>query len=376
MQIDGVDCPTPCNVDRAAGSSVRVTVPTSVSPSDGVRQDLAALSDGGSADHSYTITADLQTLTASYTTSYRLSTGSDPANGAAFQFSPASPDGFYPDGSQVTVTATANDGFKFRRWGGDLSGTLAVGTLTMSGKRAVLALLDKVPYIAPAGVTNAAGVTPTTSVAPGSLIAIQGQSLAPDTVQGRVNPLAQTLDGVTVTIQDQLLPLVSVSPQTVIAQLPSTLALGDYTLQVHSVGQPDVNGTFTAARNAPGLFSNAANGVNYALANHADGTPVTTDSPAAVGETITVFGTGFGPYASTVVDGFFPFNPPPLVADAVDVLVAGQVQTPTTAMAAAGMTGIVAVSLPITAALPSGTNAELKVRVNGVESNVVLLPLQ
>lgn len=376
VQIDGADCIAPCTVDRQNGASIRLTAPTSIQVSDQIRMDLTSWSDGGAADHPFLLAADLQTVTANYATSYRLSTASDPANGALLNADPPSPDGFYPSGTTVAVSANNNPGFKFRRWAGDLTGTYASGFLALTGPRSVTALMDRAPYIAPAGVQNAAAATSDGTVAPGSLIAITGESLAPDTVQGRANPLAQTLDNLTVTLGNQLLSLVSVSPQQIVAQLPSNLAEGDYTLQVHSQGQPDVSGSFTVARNAPGLFSSTVDGQSFLVANHADGTPVTPASPAVRGETITILGAGFGPYASPVIDGFYPQAPAPALVDPVNVLAGDQLLQPVWSGAAGGQTGMVAIQLLIGDPLPSATNVTLQMRVNGKLTNTVLLPLQ
>jgi uncharacterized protein (TIGR03437 family) len=295
-----------------------------------------------------------------------------------FQFDPQTPDSFYPANSQVTVTAANQPGFKFRRWAGDLTGTYASGFLAMTAPHAVTALMDRVPYIAPTGIQNAAGSGPDAVVAPGSLIAISGQSLASDFFQGPSNPLAQTLGGVTVTIADRYLALVSASPQVVVAQLPSDLPVGDYTLQVHSQGQPDVSGAFTMVRNAPGVFSTAANGLTFVTATHADGTTVTPDSPAQQGETITILGTGFGPFVTPVIDGFFPVDPAPALQDSVDVLVGDQAQVmaPVWVGAASGMTGMVGLQLKIGDPIPAASMVKIQVRLNGRLSNVVQLPTQ
>ena len=154
-----------------------------------------------------------------------------------------------------------------------------------------------VPYIAPAGIMNGVGQTPSTAVAPGSIISIFGQSLASVVQVGPVNPLSQSIEGTTVTVNDSILPLLFVSPQQINAQLPSSLSDGNYTLEVQNTGQPDISGTFYggAQRSRPVLL-NYGFGSIYAMAFHADGSMVTTDSPAAGGETISLLGTGFGPY--------------------------------------------------------------------------------
>lgn len=376
VQLDGSDCQTPCTLDRVSGAQVRVTAPSSLAISDGTRLDFSGWSDAGSSDHVYTFSSDSQVLTAAYNTSYRLVASADPGNSVSYTFDPVSPDMFYPADSQVSVTAQAKPGFKFRRWDGDLTGTYRSGTLLMSSPHAVLAMMDRVPYIAPAGVHNAAGNTPDGTVAPGSLIAITGESLAPHEETGRVNPLAQTIAGVTVTIGERLLPIISVSPQQITAQVPSDLSDGDYTLQVHSEGQPDVNGSFTVARNSPGLLSASTDGISYSLALHEDATIITPDSPAAAGETVTVLGTGFGPYTSVIIDGFFPPAPPPALRDSVQLSVNGATINPSWAGAASGHTGVAAARFKVSDDLPSGSCIPLQVTVNGKTSNVVMLPIQ
>jgi uncharacterized protein (TIGR03437 family) len=245
----------------------------------------------------------------------------------------------------------------------------------MSTPQTVVAQMITVPYIAPAGVTNGVGQTPSSAVAPGSIISIFGQSLAPTVQAGPVNPLSQTVAGVTVTVNDLFLPLLFVSPQQINAQLPSSLTPGSYTLEVQPAGQSQISGTFTVAHNAPGLFFETINSVNYATAQHADGSPVTTASPAAAGETISLLGTGFGPYNGTVLDGFFPPNPPPAVADSVTLSVDG-VNPTSTSTAAPGFTGVVVTKFQVPTGLPSGTSVPVLVNINGVSSNTVMLPLK
>jgi hypothetical protein len=133
----------------------------------GTRLDFASWSDGGASDHILTENQDYAVLTASYATSNQLSATSNPRNGSAFQISPASSDMFCAQNTLVTVTAAPYPGFKFRRWTGDLAGTLPSRVIDMSAPRSVVAQMDTVPYIAPAGISNAVGQTPSSAVAPG-----------------------------------------------------------------------------------------------------------------------------------------------------------------------------------------------------------------
>ena len=376
LQVDGASCVTPCNIDRASGTQVHVTAQTQTGMGPAARLDFASWSDGGASDHTFTVNSDYSVLTASYTNSYQLSAVSQPANGISFQFSPASSDMFYAAGTQVTVTANPNNGFKFSRWTGDLNGSYPSGTVTMSTPRNVIAMTTAVPFIAPAGVSNAAGTTPSSTVAPGSLISITGQNLSPQTDVGPVNPLAQAIDGVTVTVNDYILPLLYVSPQQVNAQVPFELSDGDYTLLVHSAGQPDVSATFTVARNSPGLFGQSLNSQTYAIAFHPDGSLITPDSPAQGGETISLLGTGFGPYATPVIDGFFPPAPPPALADSVSISVGNQNPTPTWSGAAPGYAGVSMTTFQVPPTLAGSGTVQLTVGVNSANSNTVMLPIQ
>jgi uncharacterized protein (TIGR03437 family) len=323
----------------------------------------------------YTVSADYTAISANYRTSYQLNASSNPANGVTFQFSPNSSDMYFAQNTQVTVTAAPNPGFKFRRWDGALSGTYPVGIITMAAPQSIVALMDRIPYIAPAGVQNAASSTATSTVAPGSIIAIYGQSLAPTLEVGPVNPLAQTIAGVSVTVNNMILPLLFVSPGQINAQVPSELADGNYTLEIHSLGQPDVSGTFTVARNAPGLFFETVSSQQYAIAFHEDGSLITPSSPAKAGETITLLGTGLGPFKGNVVDGFFPPDPPPALADSVNISVGSHYPTTMWAGAAPGYTGLAVTKFQV----PNGTSAgtlPVTITVNGVKSNAVMLPVE
>jgi len=376
VQVDGATCQTPCNIDRTSGSQLHVTAPSTISMGTGSRLDFTGWSDGGGSDHMFTVSQDYTVLSANYKASYRLSATSDPANGVNFKFSPQSSDMFYAQNSNVTVTAQPAAGFKFRRWGGALTGTYPSGAVSMVAPQSVIAHMDKIPFIAPAGVRNAAGETPSTSVAAGSVIAIFGQSLSPSLEVGPVNPLSQSVGGISVTVDnDMMLPLLFVSSGQINAQLPLELPAGNHTIQIQALGEPEVTGTLTVARNAPGLFTQNLNSQEYAVAFHSDGSLVTPTSPAKGGETIALLGTGFGPYKGVVIDGFFPPDPPPALTDAVIVSVGNQFPHTIWAGAAPGYTGLVLVKFQLPNGLPSGSVAA-SVSVNGVKSNTVNVAVQ
>jgi uncharacterized protein (TIGR03437 family) len=380
FSIDGNGCTTPCVVNKADGSTSQVSIPSSVPNGQGSRYDFTAWSDGSTATtRTINYSQGTATLSANYQTSYQLTAAANPAKGGSFQFSPTSPDGFYASGTQVTVTAVPAAGYKFVEWSGALAGTVNPSVIPMVTPLGIVANYLAVPYIPPAGIESATGPTADGTVAAGSLISIYGQDLAPAVAIGPSNPLAQAIGGTTVTVGQYILPLVFVSPTLINAQVPWELQPGTYSLAVHNTGQPDVAAQFTVSSISPGAFTQPnAQQQPLVLALHADGTPVTFDSPAIHGEQITIYGTGFGPYDQPSVDGFPAaagqtfnlLNPMMLNTDA-----AGPVQ-PDWAGAASGMVGVAVVQLTIGNEFPPATNVNLTISVNGKNSTSLVLPLQ
>lgn len=379
VTVGGSPCTTPCILNQPAGSTVQVVAPATVSSSATSRIAFTGWSDGStSTTRTISFTGNAQAYQINYQTQWAMTSAAVPAGSATFSYSPSSPDGFFNDGTQLTVTVVPANGYKFVKWGGDLSGTYATGYLTMSTAHSVIAYTQAVPFIAPAGIMSAAGATPDGTVAPGSVITIYGNNLAPALQIGSTNPLPQSLGNITVTIGNYLLPLLFVSPTQINAQLPVELVDGSYTLLVHQTGMPDVSGSLTVSRDAPGIFtqSNSQN-VPLVLALHQDGTLVTFDSPAIHGETISIYGTGFGPYVQTTVDGFFvPATPQNSVADPVILTIGNITKTPDSALAAPGAVGLTLVQMTITDDLPTGTAVNMQVQVGAKQSTAVVLPLQ
>jgi uncharacterized protein (TIGR03437 family) len=376
VSVDGTACATPCDVVRPLGTQVRVSVPASVPQGDGTRADFTGWVGRGAGDLALTLGADAQTASATYHLMNHLSAASDPPNGASWSIQPGSQDGFYDTQTTVAVSLTTLPGYRFRRWDGDLSGTIPSGMVTMSAPRSVHALLDPIPYIAPTGMINGAGVTPQPGVAAGSVASIFGANMAASVVVGPDGAVPQTLGGATVAAGDRLLPLFFVSPNQINVQLPDDLAPGPQTVTVSSPGQPDVHASFSVVRNAPGLFPQVINEQAFAIVLHEDGTQVTGDSPAQHGELLTVYGTGLGPADHLRPEGFaVPQSPPYLLLDSVNVQVGNAVIAADKAFAMPGRVGIDAVQFRLGDDAPSGTTANLHVTINGQDSNTVLIQI-
>lgn len=381
LSVNGEECVTPCVIDRPAGTEALITALPERTISEDTRIEFSGWGDSEEAARAYTFTHDAVTMTARYQHLHRLTLLSDPEEGARFKLNPAAgPGGFFTAGVRVQLEVESNPGFKFRRLEGALSGTVPMGSLTMNRPYTVAARFDRVPDLPEGAVQNAAGETPEKAVAPGSLIAVRGKHLAPHFESGYFNPLKQTLLGVTVHVGDRILPLIHVSPDEIIAQLPSTVPPGEHKLTVKQMNQPPVTSDFTVVPAAPGLFTQPQKELPYAEIYHADGRPVTPEDPAKPGMTLLLTGTGFGPTSPPWLDGFLtPESPALPLRDAIELFVEGEPHPYLWVGAQPNRVGRNLVRFVLGAARPAGggesQNLRIQVKVQGRASNTVLLPV-
>ncbi len=376
LQVGGQPCVTPCTASKPTGTAISITAPPTLTSAGGTEYVFQSWSNLGAPTQLVTLNSDT-TITANYLTRYQLTASASPASGGAILVSPLSGDGFYTAGTVVTLSARPAVGYRFSQWSGGLSGSAPTATVAMQGPVQVTAYFQTLADTPGVVVQNAAGTTPLPLVASGSLISIFGSNLAPGVLVGPTDPLSQTLNGVVVTTSGRILPLMFVSPGQINALVPSGLTPGDYELIVSSLSGPDIQTSFTVARNAPGILTNAVNNLNYALAFHQDGTLITATSPAVPGETVNLLGTGFGPLTLPYIDGFpAPDSPQNSLVDPVQVSLGGTVLTPAWAGAAPGFVGLDSIQIVIDSSVPTGTTLQLTATVNDVSSNTVLLPIQ
>jgi uncharacterized protein (TIGR03437 family) len=190
----------------------------------------------------------------------------------------------------------------------DLPGTYTISlsaadALFTSRASRVNVIVAVPPKVAITGVSNNA--TGGSGIASGSWVSIYGTYLS---ATSRVwqssdfsgSKLPTSLDGVSVTINGKSAAVYFVSPTQLNVQAPADSATGPVPVQVTN-SNGTAAGTATLQPYAPGLFSVQG---KYAAAVHADGVLVAPEGyfgaavssrPAKPGETILVFGTGFGP---------------------------------------------------------------------------------
>lgn len=167
-------------------------------------------------------------------------------------------------------------------------------------------------------------------VASGSWVAIFGSNLAPTTRQWNpateiVNGLLPTsLDGTSVTVNGKPAAVNFISPGQVNIQAPDDVAMGPVQLAVTTAsGGASAAFTMNYAQFAPGLFPAAP---PYLAAQHADNSYVGNypgATPAKPGETIILWGTGFGPASPPVASGRV-FNGANALANEVTVTIGGK----------------------------------------------------
>jgi uncharacterized protein (TIGR03437 family) len=183
------------------------------------------------------------------------------------------------------------------------------------------------PSVLPNGVITASAFGGAGTVAPGSWIEIYGSALALDTREWRTSSSSAgpsdftgvnaptELDGTSVTIGGQSAFVEYISPGQVNVQVPFTVAPGSQPLVVSTPSGATSSYTVTVKAIQPGLVAPPSfliNGKQYVVATFTDGVtyvlptnaiPGVTSRPANPGETIVMYGVGFGPVTPSIAAG-------------------------------------------------------------------------
>jgi len=175
------------------------------------------------------------------------------------------------------------------------------------------------PAIASGGALSAGAFGGFTSVAPGSWIEIYGSNLAGDTrswtstdFTGSTAPTS--LDGTKVTIGGKAAFIDYISPSQVNALVPSDAPTGLQPITVTTPVGTSTSYNVTVNALQPGLLAPASfniNGVPYAVAIFPDGAYALPGGaiagvnarPARTGDTLTLYGVGFGPVVPAIPAG-------------------------------------------------------------------------
>jgi uncharacterized protein (TIGR03437 family) len=175
------------------------------------------------------------------------------------------------------------------------------------------------PIITPGGIVSTSAYGEFSSVAPGEWVDIYGTNLS-TTTRGWAasdfsgNNAPTSLDGVSVSIAGQPAFVEYISSGQINVLLPSTVPTGPQQLTVTSGGITSAASTITVNALEPGLLAPPSfnlGGVQYAVGIFTDGTYAlppgaiagVTSRPAKPGDTLTLYGVGFGPVTPSVPAG-------------------------------------------------------------------------
>ena len=136
ITVDGTNYTAPQTFNWAAGSSHTLSGTSPQSGGSGAQYVYASWSDGGAQSHSITVPSSSAIYTASFTTQYSLTTTVSP-----FGEGTVSPSGtgWRNSGQSISISATANAGYTFLNWSGDLSSSANPTSITMNGPKNVTA---------------------------------------------------------------------------------------------------------------------------------------------------------------------------------------------------------------------------------------------
>ena len=191
LNVNGVPTVTPFSLSLAAGTNLTVEAPVTQGPP-GTRASFTGWTDGGPAARSIIIGSEGAAYLANYATQYLVTTLVNPAAGGSLTPGSASPDGFYPAGGLLALTATTASGFVFSGFTGDLTGSTNPQNILLNGPRTVIANFT-CTYQLSASTANVAA-----AAASASLTVSTGTGCAIPVTSG-VSWLSVTVSGATVT---------------------------------------------------------------------------------------------------------------------------------------------------------------------------------
>ena len=282
----------------------------------------------------------------------------------------------------ATLTVTANP---VGLGPGNYSGTIQLSAPGAANPSASIPVSLSISANVPSGpvpfasqISNSASYAvagaPNSGIAQGSLFAIFGINLGPQTLAQSGYPLTTSLSGtaakVTVgTTSTDALPLYTSIGQ-VAAILPSRTATGTGTLVVTYNGTPGMSVRITiVVPSSFGTATVASNGLGPGIITGADYIVKTLSAPAKPGETLILWGTGLG-----AITGDESNPPTPVNQFSPQVLVG----TATARVAYAGRSSCCAGLDQINFVVPSGVEGcyvPVSVQSGGITSNFTSLPI-
>jgi uncharacterized protein (TIGR03437 family) len=195
------------------------------------------------------------------------------------------------------------------------------------------------PFYSAASIVNAATQT-ADNLAPNTIATIYGTNLSWTTRGAAVGDLNSgmlptSLEGVTVYVNGLMSNLFFVSPGQINFLIPYELLTSSIKVYVVRQGVAGPPATIPLAITAPGFFE--WNG-NYAVAEHADGTVISSSAPAQPGEIVVLFAAGMGRTKPDITSGHSVSSPTSIFyASQLQILLNGD-PCPSSSIRYAGLT--------------------------------------
>ncbi|MBI4904139.1 MAG: hypothetical protein HY820_10920 [Acidobacteria bacterium] len=157
-------------------------------------------------------------------------------------------------------------------------------------------------FLDPTGVVNAASEMPfTEGIARGEIIRLKGTGLAAATTEDATFPTK--LGDVQVLINGRPSPIKKVSPTEIVAIVPYATKEGIAAIQIVSGDAQSNVITVYVNATSPAFYTADPGGLGYVKGMHADGSPISEDSPARTGEKISLLLNGLGDVTPEVLEG-------------------------------------------------------------------------
>jgi uncharacterized protein (TIGR03437 family) len=216
-----------------------------------------------------------------------------------------------------------------------------------------------------------------TTAAPGALMAIFGQNLSKSngTLSGNtaLEKVPNGLNGTSATIANLPMPVLLVSPQQVIVQVPTEAPPGRHPVVVKSANGSSEASEMRVDESAPTLFSDETGGL---VLKNSDYSLVRPENPARAGDILLVYWTGAGNTTPTVLGtGQVAPAQPYFNTKPVTATVGGANAEVIYSIASPGQVGLYQTAIRMPSGIPVGT-ANIVFRMGTAESNAIRIAVR
>ncbi|HLK67355.1 MAG TPA: TIGR03118 family protein [Bryobacteraceae bacterium] len=277
----------------------------------------------------------------------------------AFDLTSGAFQGTLTDGSGKTISIPGLWSINFGNGGsGGDKDTLYFTAGPGGEQHGILGSINANPNVTSTGVTNAAqsgaGIAPNTYMTiKGTDLAVTKRAWATADFGTSGKTLPTSLDGVSVTVNGQPAYVEFVSPVQINILTPVGLVTaGQIQVAVSNGGLTSATVNVPAQNAAPAFF--LADAAGHIAAEHGSGALISSTAPAAPGETIALFGNGFGATTPAVTDGQVLSAVAPLTVNPV-VTIGGSPAN--VVFAGLTSTGLYQINVVVPTGLPDGDAA-------------------